>query len=92
MVASGGLPLDGAADRGYLLARPLARQRNLLHRFEQIAADIGRRRLFPAFIEPPAIVQFELAVEAEEVGRAGCAIGPRDQIASIGCSIKWKAA
>ena len=55
-------PLDRAADRRNLLARALAGLGDLLHGFEQIAADAGRRCLLAAFIEAPAIVQFELTV------------------------------
>ena len=56
---------------------------DLLHRLEQIAADMGRGSFLAAFIEPPAILQLELVVETEEVGRAGRAIGPRDILALV---------
>jgi len=39
-------PLDRTADAGYLLARTKAGARHLQHRFEQIAARIGRGGVF----------------------------------------------
>ena len=41
---------------------------HLLHRLEKVAAGIGQQRRARR-IEPPAILQFVLRVEAEEVGR-----------------------
>jgi hypothetical protein len=47
---------------------------HLLHRFEKVAAGIGHQRRARR-IEPPAILQLVLRVEAEEVGRALGAVG-----------------
>ena len=51
---------------------------HLLHRLEKVAAGIGHQRRARR-IEPSAILQFVLRIEAEEVGRALGAIGAADQ-------------
>ena len=71
------LPLDRTSHRRNLLFRSAARLGHLLHRFEQVAARIWRR-LYARSIEPPAILQFVLRVEAEEIRRALSVIGSRD--------------
>ena len=49
---------------------------HLLHRLEKVAAGIGHQRRARR-IEPSAILQFVLLIEAKEVGRALGAIHAR---------------
>jgi hypothetical protein len=72
------LPLDRAADRRDLIRGRRAAGGDGAHRFETLAAGVRRRRGGAAFVELAAIFELQVAVEAEEVGRADGAIGASD--------------
>ena len=63
---------------------------HLLHRLEKVAAGIGQQRRARR-IEPSAILQFVLLIEAEEVGRALGTIGARKLLRLIDNVGKGKA-
>ncbi len=71
------LPLDRAADRRMLDRRRRAGARDRHHRVEQLAR---RRRVGRASrrVEPAAVGELQVAVEAEEIRRADGAVGARD--------------
>src|SRR5208283_5014686 len=63
------LPLDRTPHRGHLLRRAAAGFCDLLHRLEKVATGV-RYRCRARGVEPAAILQLVLQVEAEEIGRA----------------------
>ncbi len=68
-------PFDGAADAGILLLGADADFCDLLHGLEQIAAGVGGGGLLARGVELAAILQLQIGVEAEKIGRADCAVG-----------------
>src|SRR4029078_12833033 len=54
-----------------------------LHGLEQLAAGTWRRWIASAGIDPPAILQFELVVEAEEVRRADGVVSAGNVLAVV---------
>ncbi len=70
-------PLDRAADRMILIDRRAAGASDLRHRLEQLAS---RRRIRRASrrIEPSAVRECQIAIEAEELRRAHGVVGARD--------------
>src|SRR5690349_15479599 len=75
-------PFDRAAHAGNLVHRALAGAGNLRHRLEQVAACIWHRARARG-IEPAAVLQLQIGVEAEEVGRANRVIRASDLLALV---------
>src|SRR5574340_1108614 len=63
-------PFNRAAHAGNLFGRPVLGGGDYLHRLEQIATNALGRGLLARFVETAAILQREIAIEAEKVGRA----------------------
>ena len=76
------LPLDRTAHGRKLLFWPVACFGHLFHRFKQVATSIRDRR-HARGIEPTAVLQFVLYIEAEEVGCALSAIGMRNLLGRV---------
>jgi transposase len=78
ILLSGGLPLDGTADRWHLPGRRFTGRGDGTHRFQQLPPCARWRRRCAAFVEATTVFQLAVRVVAEVVGRADGAIGPRD--------------
>src|SRR5271166_6889951 len=76
-------PLDRAANGGDLVRRRLASRGDGAHGLEELAARAGRGRRGAAFVEAAAIFELEVAVVAEEIGRAQRAIGARNVLGFV---------
>src|SRR3984893_5358310 len=71
-------PFYGAADGGCLIGGHLATLGDSLHGHEQLALGALLRRVGAALVEPAAIDELELVVEAVVVRRAHGAVRARD--------------
>jgi len=65
------------------MPRPFARLSDELHGLEKVALGARTWWLRSALIEATAILQFQMLIEAEEVGSAHSSIGPRHVLALI---------
>ena len=68
------VPFDGAADGGLLFARALAGAGNHRHGLEQFAPGVRWAGSEARCIEPAPVLELQLGVVAEEVGRAHGAV------------------
>src|SRR5512139_634583 len=70
-------PFNRAAHAGNLFGRPVLGGGDCLHRLEQIAANALWGGLLARLVEAAAVLQCEIAIETEKVGRAHCTVGLR---------------